>query len=257
MFQNTFVTFLILIISYKILNVKIRIVRVLTISMISSLISILIMIFLPSLFESFCLKIFMLFLMVRFGIKIKENFLQRCATFFIVTLIFGGIGAIVKAKFLDMMFCFIFATFVILKLNKIKKEVLILDVGTCYITFEYGLKKYRFKSLVDTGNMVKTLFDEDVIFVKNNLINLDGGEYKTKRNVSYKTVAGEWSSKGIRVNNIFIEYGSKKIINDAVIVSTPNISKNFDAIVSLNFVEGGWQDGNFSYNETKSKKIVS
>ena len=45
--------------------------------------------------------------------------------------------------------------------------------------------------------------------------------------------------------------------NDAVIVSTPNISKNFDAIVSLNFVEGGWQVGNLSFDETKSKKVVS
>ncbi len=239
-------------ISYKILNIKIRIVRGLIISFISSLISVVVMIFLPNLFESFCLRIFMLFLMVRFGIDVKENFLRRCATFFIVTLIFG-----VKAKFWDMMFCFIFATFVIFKLIKIKKEVLILDAATCYIAFEYRFKKYRFKALVDTGNRVKTFLDEDVIFVKNNLINIDGGEYGRVRNVSYQTVAGECSSKGIRVNNIFIEYGSKKMRNDAVIVSTPNISKNFDAIVSLNFVEGGWQDGNLSFDETKSKKVVS
>lgn len=257
LFQNTFVTFLILIISYKILNIKIRIVRGLIISFISSLISVVVMIFLPNLFDSFCFKIFILFLMVRFGIIMKENFLRRCAIFFIVTLIFGGIGALVNANFLDMMFCFIFATFVIFKLIKIKKEVLILDVATCYITFEYGFKKYRFKALVDTGNRVKTFLDEDVIFVKNNLINIDGGEYGRVRNVSYQTVAGKCSNKGIRVNNIFIEYGSKKMKNDAVIVSTPNISKNFDAIVSLNFVEGGWQDGNLSFDETKSKKVVS
>ena len=45
--------------------------------------------------------------------------------------------------------------------------------------------------------------------------------------------------------------------NDAVSGSSANISKNFDAIVSLNFVEGGWQDGNLSFDETKSKKVVS
>ena len=123
LFQNTFVTFLILMISYKILNIKIRIVRGLIISFISSLISVVVMIFLPNLFDSFCFKIFILFLMVRFGIIMKENFLRRCAIFFIVTLIFGGIGALVNANFLDMMFCFIFATFVIFKLIKIKKEV--------------------------------------------------------------------------------------------------------------------------------------
>lgn len=244
-------------ISYKILNIKIGMARGLIISLISSLIGIVVMIFLPNLFESFCFKIFMLFLMVRFGINTNENFLQRCAIFFVVSLIFGGIGALVKAKFWDMMFCFIFATFVIFKLIKIKKEVLILDAATCYITFEYEFKKYKFKALVDTGNRVKTYLNEDVIFIKSNLLNMNGGEYVKTRNVSYQTVAGKCSSKGIRVNNIFIEYGSKKIRNDAVIVSTPNISKNFDAIVSLNFVEGGWQDGNLSFNETKGKEIIS
>ena len=61
LFQNTFVTFLILMISYKILNIKIRIVRGLIISFISSLISVVVMIFLPNLFDSFCFKIFILF----------------------------------------------------------------------------------------------------------------------------------------------------------------------------------------------------
>lgn len=81
LFQNTFVTFLILMISYKILNIKIRIVSGLIISFISSLISVVVMIFLPNLFECSCFKIFMLFLMVRFGIDVKENFLRRCAIF--------------------------------------------------------------------------------------------------------------------------------------------------------------------------------
>ena len=57
LFQNTFVTFLILMISYKILNIKIRIVRGLIISFISSLISVVVMIFLPNLFDSFCFSL--------------------------------------------------------------------------------------------------------------------------------------------------------------------------------------------------------
>lgn len=255
--QNIIITFLILLICYKILNLKIKIVRILIVSIIVSVLTVIFMIFLPKVFESFTLKILMLFSMIRFGLNIKENIFEKCATLFIITLIFGGIGSLAKAKFLDMLFCFMGMTFLIFKMVKRKKEVLILDAATCYITFEYGSKKYKFKALVDTGNRVKTYLNEDVIFIKNNLLNTDGGEYWKVRNVSYQTVAGKCSSKGVRINNIFIEYGNKKVKNDAVIVSTPNISKNFDAIVSLNFVEGGYQDGNLSFDETKSKEIVS
>lgn len=240
LFQNIFVTFLILLISYKVLNLKIRMVRILIVSTVVSVLTVVFMIFSPKLFESFALKILMLFLMIRFGLNIKENIIEKYLALFVVTLIFGGIGALVKGKFLDMFFCFISMTFLICKMVKRKKDVLLLSAATCYITFEYGLKKYSLKALVDTGNRVKTYLNEDVIFIKSNLLDMDGGEYKKVRNVSYQTVAGKCNNKGIRVNNIFVEYGDKKIRNNAVIVSTPNISKDFDAIVSLNFVEGGW-----------------
>lgn len=255
--QNIFVTFLILLISDKVLNLNIKIVRMLIVSIVVSVLTIVFMIFFPKLSESFALKVLMLFFMIRFGLNVKENILEKCLALFMVTLIFGGIGALAKGKFVDMLFCFSGVTILIFKMVKRKKDVLLLSSATCYITFEYNLKKYRLRALVDTGNRVKTYLNEDVIFIKSNLLKMDGGEYKRARNVSYQTVAGRCNNKGIRVNNIFVKYGDKKIRNNAVIVSTPNISKDFDAIVSLNFVEGGWQDGNINFDETKSKKVIS
>ena len=75
--------------------------------------------------------------------------------------------------------------------------------------------------------------------------------------MSYKTVSGITHSYGIKIYNINISYGNRKIKNNAVIVSTPNISENFDAIVSLNFVEGGCTYGNINFNERESEKILS
>lgn len=119
--QNIIVTFLILIICYKTLNLKIKIGRILTVSVIVSVLTIIFMIFFPKLFESFVLKILMLFFMIKFGLKTKENIFENCLTLFIVTLIFGGIGSLAKGKFLDMIFCFISMTVLIFKMIKKKK----------------------------------------------------------------------------------------------------------------------------------------
>ena len=91
----------------------------------------------------------------------------------------------------------------------------------------------------------------------NNLLNIDGGDIKNKRIVSYKTVSGTEKKIGIKVYNINIIYGERKTSNNAVIVSTPNILNQFDAIVGLNLIEGGLMNGNITFNETEGKKIVS
>ena len=89
------------------------------------------------------------------------------------------------------------------------------------------------------------------------MVRIKGGDKWKKRKVSYKTVSGITQSYGIKIYNINISYGNRKIKNNAVIVSTLNISENFDAIVSLNFVEGGCTYGNINFNERESEKILS
>ena len=74
--------------------------------------------------------------------------------------------------------------------------------------------------------------------------------------MSYQTVSGTDTKIGVKINNIKITYGQKIIYNNAVIVSTPNILNQFEAIVGFSLIEGGLFYGNINFNETKSKKVV-
>lgn len=84
----------------------------------------------------------------------------------------------------------------------------------------------------------------------------EGGDLP-KRLVRYHTVAGWKEKTGSKVKQVHLQYGEKQIVTNAVIVATPYIAQEYDAIVGWNLVEGGMQDGNYCVNETKSEKTVS
>ena len=257
--QNTFIMFLILFIFNKVLNLKNSIVRILTVSLLTSIFSIVILISLPKLYDNLFIKLIISFFIINFGmkVKLKNEVLLKIIILWIIAILFGGIGILSDGNIAYSVVLFVLFGIIILKLDSKKKNKLFLEAATCFLEFEYGNHLYKLKALVDTGHSVKTIYDEDVIFVKNVLINIEGGDIKGKRNVSYKTVSGISQKKGVKVYNINISYGNRKIKNNAVIVSTPNISDNFDAIVSLSLVEGGCSYGNIDFNEGESKKIFS
>ena len=135
------------------------------------------------------------------------------------------------------------------------KHKLLLNSAICFIKFKYDNKVYKFKSLMDTGNNVSTFLGEDVIFVREELFKPKGGDINS-RIVSYQTVSGWQKKKGTKICNIDIIYGEKRICNNAVIVSTPNILNDYDAIVGYHLIEGGWNNRNNDFAEAKSKKII-
>lgn len=257
--QDFLMNSLIIFLTSKLLNKKIKIVRILTISSLLSLFSIILLVFLPALHDNIFIKMIISFLIIKYGFKIKidDKILPKIITFWLITILFGGIGIFANRNIFKMIILLIIATVFTIKFNSNKKEQLLLEAATCLIEFEYDKNKYSLKALVDTGNNVKTIYDEDVIFVKDTLVNIKGGDNKLKRIVSYQTISGTHRKEGIKIHNINISYGNRKMYNNAVIVSTPNISNCFDAIVSLTFIEGGYTDGNIDFNEAKSQKIIS
>lgn len=256
--QNFFVTSLIIFILNKISCLKIKFVRILLIAFLDSIFEILIIVYLPNLFNSFWLKFLNAFLLIKFGLKIKElkNIFAQMAVLVLLTMLFGGEAYFCNGVAFKMLLIFTISAIAIIKFCKKNRKKLFLESATCFIEFEYLNKKYNLKCLIDTGNSVKTIFDENVIFVKENLFVAKGGDVNLKRKVRYKTVSGTEEKVGIKIMNIKIKQGEKNIKNNAVIVSTPNISNDFDAIVSLDFI-GGESDGNFNVYESKSKKVVS
>ena len=172
-------------------------------------------------------------------------------------MLLGGVGILTNGNMMHSVLLFLIFGIAILKIDLKKRSNFFLEAATCFLEFEYEGVWYKLKALVDTGHFVKTMYDEDVIFIKHSLVDIEGGDGKRKRKVSYKTVSGISQSVGVKICNIDISYGNRKIKNNAVIVSTPNVSDNFDAIVSLSFVEGGCTYGNIDFDEGKSEEVFS
>lgn len=257
--QNIVLMFLILSLFNKVFNLKVKMIRILIISIITNSILISVLSINAKLYNSLLINFILSILVIKYGMKVemKNEILLKTSVLWIITILIGGANVFSSGNIVYTLLVFLVLSFVIIKLESRKRNRLYLEYATCFIEFEYEGNRYNFKSLVDTGHSVKTVYDEDVIFVKDNLLKIKGGDKWKKRKVSYKTVSGINENYGIKIYNINISYGNRKIQNNAVIVSTPNISERFDAIVSLNFVEGGCTYGNINFNERESEKIFS
>ena len=133
---------------------------------------------------------------------------------------------------------------------------MLIEATSCIIKFNYNHKIYELKALVDTGNKVKTIFGEHVIFVKEGILNVSGGDFLRKRTVKYKTISGTSTNIGVKINNINISYIDKMVNKDAVVITTNNISDEYEAIISFDLLEGGYKNGNYAYDKAKSKEPV-
>jgi len=254
--QDTIIMSILLLLLSKIIKIKIRMVRVLIISTLSSIISIFLLVYLPTLYDNLLIKFIISFFIVKLGFKLKETIstFQKVMLFWMITLLLGGIEIFAEGNSIQTLLIFgLMGISLASYLSKWKKQRLLESV-TCFIEFDYDDRKYVLKALVDTGHDVKTVYGEDVIFIKENILK-KGGDNK-ERIVSYKTISGMENKKGIKIDHIKVKYKEKNIDSNAVIVSTPNISKNYDAIVSLDLIEGGMTNGDSSSDERKGKKVV-
>ncbi|MBQ9313811.1 MAG: sigma-E processing peptidase SpoIIGA [Clostridia bacterium] len=240
----------------KIIGVKLKIVRIITIAFLSSMISIAILVLLPTMYDNLFIKFLISILIVEYGFRLEDTvtIMQRTILFWTIIFLMGGLNIFAERNVIEMIIIFGTIVISIISSRKRIKKKIFLESATCYLEFVYEGKNYKLKTLVDTGHDVKSVYGEDVIFVRKNL--LDEGGDVPKRLVSYKTISGIEKKMGIKVKNINITYGTKKIYSNAVIVTTPNISQGFDAIIGYDLVEGGMLDGNINVDETKSKKTI-
>lgn len=254
--QDTFMMFIVLFATSKITNINMNVIRLITISVLSSVVSIALLVFLPTLYDNLLIKFLISFVIVKYGFRIKEKIfaIQKTIIFWIVSLLIGGTSIFFNGNIILTLIAFIISAITIVTNRKKNKRLLLLESTICLVEFEYNNKSYNLKALIDTGHDVKSIYGEDVIFIKEKIYETGGD--KNKRLVSYKTISGMESNIGIKINNIIISYGNKTFYSSAVIVSTPNILQKYDAIVGYDFIEGGMTDGNTIINETESKKIV-
>ena len=253
--QDTAITYLILFLLCKLLNFKIGYFRLFVISILNSILSVCLLVFAPKLLDNLLIKFIFSIMIVKF-IKVEDILIHKIFLLFTITFLFGGIGLLAGDNLIVMFGLILFSIFIIVQEKQRQQKQLLIESTSCLIDINYKNHIYHLKALIDTGNNVTTLFGENVIFVKENLFDIEGGDDKHKRIVSYQTVSGKQKSIGIKVFNINVSYGSKNVCNNAVIVRTPNILNNFDAIIGYHLIEGGWTNGNTVFNQAKGKETI-
>lgn len=254
--QNTIILFCILFIFCKLINIKVSLLRLISICCLQSLFNILILILLPKLYLDFYFQTLEIFLIMKFGLrqKFSLNFIFQILALWIAVICFGGIAIKNNGNLGVGVFVFLLVGGIALLIKNKEKNKLLLESTTCNIEFNYNNVLYKMRAFIDTGNKVKTLFGEHVIFVREELLNIDGGDFFRRRTVKYRTISGTSTNIGVKVNNINISYGDKKINKDATIITTNNISDDFEAIIGFDLLEGGYKNGNYAYDKTKSEK---
>lgn len=255
--QDVIIISTILYIVSKLINIKISIYRLITISFFSSIISIIILIKIPILFDNFFTKMILSFFIIKYGFKLKDVTLtvQKIILFWTVTLLTGGINIASSGNVVITIFVLIIICISIISYKKRIKSQVLLESMTCFISFNYKGKQYYLKSLVDTGHDVKSIYGEDVIFIREKLLKIEGDN--KNRLVRYKTISGVDNRNGIKINKINISYGDSNFYSSAVIVSTPNIKNDYDAIVGYDLIMGGKEHGDTCFNKAEGKEIIS
>lgn len=205
----------------------------------------------------------------------KIFFMETCLTL-AITFLIGGVMSANINNLLEIVLCGIFSIISAKEYNEYYKNRKWQIRNNYDIELKIKGKILKLKALLDTGNFLKTSFEnEPVIIISQNLVKdkipeeifklLEEGDYK---NIDFETLKnvrlinydvlnkGNNICYGLKVRNVKILKEDCEIINDAVIMLSKNKIKNSDAIIGINLLEGRIENGNSFNIETKSKEIV-
>ena len=61
---------------------------------------------------------------------------------------------------------------------------------------------------------------------------------------------------GLKIKEVIIHYENVTMIREAIIALSNTKISDADALIGINLLEGGFENGHVAYNQTKSKKII-
>lgn len=61
---------------------------------------------------------------------------------------------------------------------------------------------------------------------------------------------------GLKIKEVIIHYENVTMIREAIIALSNTKISDADALIGINLLEGGFENGYVAYNQTKSKKII-
>ena len=267
--KNIIFNFLLLYLTSLIIRKKFRICRGIIASSIGGVYAICAL-YSISIFNSSILKIFIsiLMLIVTFG---KKEVSIILSSFFVLTYSIAGIiSSLLKVN--SQMILIIFAIsmiiiFYIYKRNQKHNEYYEISIKIIGREIELLAK-------VDTGNELKdSIFGDAVIIVSDEkiknkleeeLIRILNNErleipdkYKNKiKLISFKTISDEGIKIGIKLDKILINKDDKNIESKAIMILSERKFRNYDALIGINLLEGGFEYEDNSFNKIKNKGII-
>lgn len=222
------------------------------------------------------ISIISLLILISYSPKNFKIFFIETSLTLAITFLIGGVMSANINNLLEIILCGIFSIISAKEYNEYYKNKKWQTRNNYDIELKIKGKIIKLKALLDTGNFLKTSFEnEPVIIISQNLVKgkipeeilklLEEGDYKSLdfetlknlRIINYGVLNKENSiCYGLKVKNVKILKEDCEITNDAVIMLSKNKLKNSDAIIGINLLEGRIENGNSFNIETKSKEIV-
>lgn len=210
------------------------------------------------------------------GTKIKSlnEYFINIFTCYFLSFFMSGICYYTYDNKLKRIIYLAIGAFVIICLIKMCIEKYKIESYICEIEIKICGKTYGIKGLIDTGNSLKSMGDEEVMVISPRIVKkinnskissilLKGelnnqNEYlKQIRIINYKALGNNFGVKyGIPIEEVKLKYEGRIEKRNVVIISADENFEGYDAILSLSIIKGGRKNGNINAYKEKSKNFV-
>lgn len=242
-FENFIFNLFILYTSFKMLNLKLNLLRLLMASAISSFISSLILINLNSVIYLLCITLLSILVGLILCVPRRLHyFLQIIVSMLFTSFVLFGIIKFLNIWFINLNYGIILLIFIVVFViySVVKKYITRSAFFNNYIfeiELNYQNKIYKFNGFLDTGNeLYEPVSGLPVIIVEKRCI--PGIFYHEKYfyKIPYKVITGDTSYfEGVKIKNVYFKNNNRDFYTD-VILCTTNTSldsnKRFEAILS-------------------------
>ncbi len=219
----------------RIINQKIKVKRLIISSIIGTIYSIIIILINYNLAQNTLLNFMcgVIMNLIAFENKNVNEFLKTIMIFYLVTFVIGGLNLYSENHMTSLGSMLILLLISVPLLVKNYKNKYKLDSYYGKIIGDIDLKVF-----IDTGNNLTSCYDEPVIILSNKYRIEKRTDAKKIRRISYKTInEKDVCVDGIKIEKIVLEYQNEKYENEAVLINSNVNFEDYDAIVGLEFFE--------------------
>lgn len=178
--------------------------------------------------------------LIVFKVSDIQTFSKNIVTFYLVTFVLGGVELYVNNHSSNLLIALTSSVVVIPVLVKQYKNRFKFD--SYYGKLHIDDDKKKINIFIDTGNNLTTCYGEPVIILSNKYRIEKIGINKKIRRITYKTISqNEVVVEGVKFEKVILEYQNKIYKNEAVLINSNVCFEDYDAILGLNFFESAQQ----------------